>query len=228
MQIPASFMKKILLASAFVCLTAGLSAQIFDGGNLLPPDSARRNNQSQHRSRPNQQEKQEEKTLDGRKPSDRLELQRPMHRHITQPSQPKEAKPAEPSDAAKPVTTMKPGMLPNPVSGPGNPLAPPPKIKYPTMPPGKKVFECSYCHYIYYTNYMPDIVKCDKPGLYHDWHLIGLKGTIWFRCINCNTHVCCTKTPIRSQCDLETKHVWEVVGQLTPKQQKQEIEKEQD
>lgn len=221
-------MKKSLLATAFICLTAGLFAQPFDGGNMFPPDS-RRSNQSHHRPRSNQQETQEEKKLDGRKPSDRLELQRPIYRHITQPSQPKEVKPAEqPSDAAKPVITMKPGMLPKPVSGPGNPFAPPPKIKYAPMPIGKKVFECSHCHYIYYTTYMPDIVKCEKAGFNHEWHLIGLKGTIWFRCLNCNTHVCCTKTPIRSQCDLETKHVWEVVGQLTPKQQKEELEKEQD
>ena len=223
-------MKKTLLATAFICLTAGLLAQPFDGGVMFPPNSSRRDNQSsRHTRRSYQQEEQKEKTLNGRKPSDRLELQRPIYHRVTQPSQPKEAvKPAEPSDTTKPATVKKPGPLPKPVSGPGNPLAPPPKIQYATMPVGKKVFECSHCHYIYYTNYMPDIVKCEKPGFYHEWHLIGLKGSIWFRCLNCNTHVCCTKTPIRSQCDLETKHVWEVVGQLTPIQQKEELEKEQD
>ncbi len=221
-------MKKTLLATIFVCLAAGLQAQPFDGGNMFPPDSSRRNKQSTHRPRSYQQETREERKLDGRKPSDRLELQRPIYHRAVQPNQPKEVvKPAELSDVAKPAVTT-PGSLPKPVSGPGNPLAPPPKIKYAQMPAGKKVFECSHCHYIYYTNYMPDIVQCEKPGLYHEWHLIGLKGTIWFRCINCNTHVCCTKTPIRSQCDNESKHIWEVVGQLTPIQQKEELEKEQE
>ncbi len=222
-------MKKILLATAFICLTAGLLAQPFDGGVMFPPNSSQRDDQSNRRPRPNQQEQREEKTLNPRSPSNKLELMRLRNRHLVQPSQPKEAaKPAEASNAAKPVTTMKPGTLPKPVSGPGNPLAPPPKIQYAPMPAGKKVFECSHCHYIYYTTYMPDIVKCEKAGFNHEWHLIGLKGTIWFRCINCNTHVCCTKTPIRSQCDLETKHIWEVVGQLTPTQQKEEVEKEKE
>ncbi|MBR4902481.1 MAG: hypothetical protein IKZ46_16195 [Victivallales bacterium] len=224
-----SFMNKSLLVTAFVCLAAGLFAQPFDGGRMIPPDSMRRDNQMKHRSRSyQQQQKHEEKTLDTRSPSNKLQLLRPGNHRLVQPEQPKEAeKNTELSDAAKPAATTKTGPLPKPVSGPGNPLAPPPKIQYPTMPDGKKVFECSHCHYIYYTTYMPDIVKCEKPGLYHEWHLIGVKGTIWFRCINCNTHVCCTKTPIRSQCDLESKHVWEVVGQLTPIQQKEELEKEQ-
>lgn len=223
-------MKKNLLVTAFICLTAGLLAQPFDGGVNFPPPNYRRDNQSTRRPRPNkQQEKREEKTIDSRSPSSKLEMQRPIYRHLVQPSKPKEeVKPAETGNVTKPAAVMQPGSLPKPVSGPGNPLAPPPKIKYAPMPVGKKVFECRYCHYIYYTNYMPDIVQCEKPGLYHEWHLIGLKGMIWFRCINCNVHVCCTKTPIRSYCDLESKHVWEVVGQLAPIQQKEELDKELD
>ena len=225
-------MKKNLLATVFVCLAAGLFAQPFDGGNMLPPDSARGDDDTTTlRVRPYQQGGREGKTLDGRSPSNRLELQRPIYRLTKPPAPPKETvKPAEPSKIIKPsATTTNARPLPKPVSGMGNPLAKrPTRGEYPRMPDGKKIFECSFCHYIYYTNYMPDIVQCEKPGLYHEWHLIGLKGTIWFRCINCNTHVCCTNTPIRSQCDNESKHIWEVVGQLTPNQQKQELEKEQD
>ena len=222
-------MKKSSLPFIFICLTAGLLAQPFDGGVMFPPNGWSDNQTNPHRPT-YQQEKQKEKTLDGRRPSNKLELQRPIYHHLVQPAQSKEVvKPAEPSNTPKPAVTMKPGSLPIPVSGPGNPLAKPPsKGKYPPMPVGKKIFECSHCHYIYYTNYMPDIVPCEKPGFNHEWHLIGLKGTIWFRCINCNTHVCSTKTPIRSQCDLESKHVWEVVGQLSPEQQKKELEKEMD
>ena len=223
-------MKKILLATAFICLTAGLIAQPFDGGANFPPNARKDKLTPDHRLRSNpRQEQREEKTINPRSPSNKLDHMRLRNRHLVQPSQPKEAvKPADASDAAKLENIKKPGPLPKPVSGPGNPLAPPPKIQYAPMPVGKKVFECSHCHYIYYTTYMPDIVKCEKAGFNHEWHLIGLKGTIWFRCINCNTHVCCTKTPIRSQCDLETKHTWEVVGQLTPIQQKEEVEKEKE
>jgi hypothetical protein len=222
------FMKITLLAFIFICLTAGLHAQPFDGGVLFPPNG-KSNNNNHRRLRPNQQEKQKEKTLDSRKPSDKLELQRLRYHRVLQPTQPAnaESKNDQP-DAKKPTaTTMKPGSLPIPVSGPGNPLAPPPtKGKYPTMPAGKNIYECSHCHYIYYTNYMPDIVQCENPGLNHEWHLIGIKGTIWYRCINCNTHVCSSRTPIRSQCDLESKHIWEIVGQLTIKQQNEEMKQE--
>ena len=210
-------MKKNLLATVFVCLAAGLFAQPFDGGRMLPPDSARRNDRTTLRPRPYQQGGRDGKTLDSRNPADRLQLQRPIYR-------PRVASAVKPSDGAKPAATV---TLPKPVSGPGNPLAKPAtRGEYPRMPDGKKIFECSYCHYIYYTNYMPPIVKCERPGMYHDWHIIGEKGTIWFRCLNCNTRVCSTRTPIRSQCDLESKHVWEVIGQLTPQQQKEELEKE--
>ena len=233
MQKELSSMKKNLLATVFVCLAAGLFAQPFDGGNMLPPDSARRDDETSLRVRPYQQGR-ERRTLDSRSPSNRLELQRPIYHLTKPPAPPKEVvKPAEPSNIRKPSDT-KPSAattntrpLPKPVSGMGNPLAKQPtRGEYPRMPDGRKIFECSYCHYIYYTTYMPPIVKCEKPGLNHDWHIIGEKGMIWFRCINCNTHVCSTKTPIRSQCDLESKHVWEVVGQLTPQQQKEELEKE--
>ena len=228
-------MNKHLLATVFVCLAAGLFAQPFDGGRMLPPDSAREDNDTTTlRVRPYQQGGREGRTLDNRSPSNRLELQRPIHRYRNPPAPPKDvANPAEPSNIRKPsdakpsVTTTNSRLLPLPVSGPGNPLAKQPtRGEYPRMPEGKKIFECSYCHYIYYTTYMPPIVKCEKPGMYHDWHVIGEKGMIWFRCLNCNTRVCSTKTPIRSQCDLESKHVWEVVGQLTPQQQKEELEKE--
>ena len=223
-------MKKNLRATVFVWLAAGLFAQPFDGGRMLPPDSARRNDRTTLRPRPYQQGGRDGKTLDSRNPADRLQLQRPIYRPRVEPPKPKETvKPADPSavkpsDGAKPAATV---TLPKPVSGPGNPLAKPAtRGEYPRMPDGKKIFECSYCHYIYYTNYMPPIVKCERPGMYHDWHIIGEKGTIWFRCLNCNTRVCSTRTPIRSQCDLESKHVWEVIGQLTPQQQKEELEKE--
>ncbi len=221
-------MKKNLLATVFVCLAAGLFAQPFDGGGMLPPDSAQKSNQNNLRPRGGR----EGKSLDRRSPANQLELRRPIYRYRNPPAPPKDATPAEsniikPLDATSAAADMDANTLPSPVSGPGNPLTKPSsRGEYPPMPDGKKVFECSYCHYIYYTSYMPPIVKCDKPGLYHDWHIIGEKGTVWFRCLYCNTRVCCTRTPIRSQCDLESKHVWEVIGILTPEQQKKELEKE--
>ena len=229
-------MKKNLLATVFICLAAGLFAQLYDGNGMLPSDNSRKNTPKNLRTHPYQQSGRGGKTLDKRSPANKLELQRPIYRYRNPPDPPKNVtNPAAPSNLIKPLDTtsaatdMDASTLPSPVSGPGNPLAKPPtRGEYPPMPDGKKIFECSYCHYIYYTSYMPPIVKCDKPGLNHDWHIIGEKGTVWFRCLYCKTCVCSTKTPIRSQCDLESKHVWEVIGILTPKQQKQELEKELD
>ena len=210
-------MKKNTLAFIFFCLTAGLLAQPFDGGANFPPNPRGSGGQSNRGSRPNykQVEQKEEKPLDPRSPSNKLKLKSNTYRHL----RPQETKVGQSSNNAKPSANDKPVLLPLPVSGPGNPLAKP-TIEYAPMPAGKKIFECSHCQYIYYTSYMPDITNCEKPGLTHEWHLIGLKGTVWYRCINCNTHVCCSKVPIRSHCTLESKHIWEVVGQLSSEQQK--------
>ena len=214
-------MKKFSLAFIFICLTAGLFAQPFDGGGNFPPVK-RNGDQSNRGLRPYRQAEQKEKTLDSRDPKNKLELKSPAYyRTIHQQVK----KDDQSSGAAKPSANTKPVLLPEPVSGPGNPLAKP-TIPYAPMPAGKKIFECSHCHYIYYTTYMPDIVKCEKPGFNHEWHLIGLKGTVWYRCINCNTHVCCSKVPLRSHCTLESKHIWEIVGQLSPEQQKKILEEE--
>ncbi len=220
-------MKKISLAFFVLCLTAGLFAQPFDGGVNYPPANRHGNDQSSRRLRNNRQtEQKEEKPLDVRSPANRLELKSPAYRHNLQtPHVKEETKGAKSTDIKKPEAKSNPVLLLEPVSGPGNPLAKP-TIEYAPMMPGKKIFECSHCHYIYYTTHMPDIVKCEKPGFNHDWHLIGLKGNIWYRCINCNTHVCCSKIPIRSHCTLESKHIWEIVGELDSSLQKKELEKE--
>ena len=212
-------MKKNTLAFIFFCLTAGLLAQPFDGGTNFPPNN-NGGSRLNRGLRPNGQAGQTEKTLDSRSPANKLQLKSPVYYRSLQQSSNKEVTKSE-------KTEIKPVPLPEPVSGPGNPLSKP-TIEYAPMPAGKKIFECSHCHYIYYTNYMPDIVKCEVPGFNHEWHLIGLKGTIWYRCINCNTHVCCSKVPIRSHCTLESKHIWEVVGQLSPEQQKIILEEELD
>ena len=220
-------MIKKSLAFIFLCLTAGLFAQPFDGGLNYPPPS-NQDNQSNRGMRPGGRTEQEEKTLDSRSPANKLELKSPVyHRMLHQQRGQERAKSAQPSDDAANPANAAGRALPPPVSGPGNPLAPKPTIgEYPAMPPGKKIFECSHCHYIYYTIYTPDIAKCEKRGFNHDWHIIGIKGNVWYRCINCNTHVCCSKVPLRSHCDLESRHIWEIVGQLTPQQQKEELEKE--
>lgn len=215
-------MKKNTLAFIFFCLTAGLLAQPFDGGANFPPNSRGGNGQS-HGSRHNRQAEQKEEKFDPRSPANKLKLKSNAYRHLYQPNTNSE----QSSNKAQPSTQDKPALLPLPVSGPGNPLKKP-TIEYATMPDGKKIFECAHCHYVYYTSYMPDIVKCEKPGFTHEWHLIGLKGTVWYRCINCNTHVCCSRVPIRSHCTLESKHIWEIVGQLSPEQQKLILEEELD
>ena len=105
-------MKKNLLATVFVWLAAGLFAQPFDGGRMLPPDSARRNDRTTLRPRPYQQGGRDGKTLDSRNPADRLQLQRPIYRPRVEPPKPKETvKPADPSavkpsDGAKPAATV--------------------------------------------------------------------------------------------------------------------------
>lgn len=216
-------MKTILLLLMFICLaTTGLHAQR-RGGDI---DYQRYNDQKTGRTTNTSRrggyndDTQEKDYLDGRKASDKLQMTRPVYRGIIHPKIGDEETTIPQQDAENSQnklqtteTEEKPKIkLPkDPVSGPGNPLAPPLTCEYMPMPKGDKVIECRYCHYIYYSYFMPERTPCELKGHNHFWQVIGKTGHTWYRCINCNTYVCCAGSPLRSYCGHDKTHVWELV-----------------
>lgn len=212
-------MKKTLLFILFAFLVAGLHAQR-QGGNedyrrYNEQKASRTTNNNTRRSYEQDDQQNEGPVLDSRKPSDKLQMTRPVYRGVLRP-EPEQGTTVAPkpiveqsiskdSDLGK---KLKVNLPAEPVSGPGNPFAPPLTQEYPPMPHGDKIFECRFCHYIYYTYFMPEHTHCELPGQHHDWQVIGKTGYTWYRCLNCNTYVSCSGSPRRSYCGHEKTHVW--------------------
>ena len=211
-------MKNIPLSFIFfIGFIGGLAAQQSADNDFryIQEQNAQRDNDL---NRPSYDGRRREK-LDSRKPSDKLELKRPIYQRLLQERQPNvQAKPAFSPQISEQLEKQQentaasaPKMPIRPVSGPGNPLAPPFKRTYPPMPDGDKIFECRYCHYIYYTLFQPDGGPCELKGHVHEWQILGQRGYLWYRCVRCNCHVCSTATPLRAHCGAEGPHVWEPV-----------------
>ena len=197
----------------------------FIGGLIAQPSAEAnyRNYQEENTRRENEQNRpsydgRRRQKLDSNKPSDKLELKRPIYRRLLQERQPATTT----TPILQPKNTEQPGQQGNadastqtqpllPVNGPGNPSAPPLKRTYPPMPDGDKIFECRYCHYVYYTLFQPDGGPCELMGHIHEWQILGQRGFLWYRCVRCNTHVCCATTPLRAHCGSDGPHVWEPV-----------------
>ena len=208
-NIPLSFI-------LFVCLTAGLAAQRSGNDYLHMQEQNDRRDNTQ--KRPSYDGRRQQK-LDERKPSDKLELKRPIYRRLLEERQPTTtAKPLQQqtNNEAEQQKGKNDGQANEqpvrPVNGPGNPSAPPLKRTYPPMPDGDKIFECRYCHYIYYTLFQPDGGPCELTGHVHEWQILGQRGFLWYRCARCNCHVCATTTPLRARCGGDGPHVWTPVN----------------
>jgi len=220
-------MVKTLLTIIVISLAAGLFAQPYEDDYDYQPKQKESRISPSNRSRGGNQQESPKSALDGFRPSNKLEMKRPVYR-----SRSMEPPPVRKADIDTPKPKQEtetpqadlPSFIKGPVNGPGNPSAPPLKREYPEMPAGNRIYECRFCHYIYYTTFMPDISLCEVAGHYHEWHLIGEKGSMCYHCLYCNTYVCSSKTPLRVHCGLETKHVWEFVGQLSSKQQEEMLD----
>ena len=218
-------MNKTLHFFIIFCLAAGLHVRSQNGAaeyHRYNGQKESQTNRSRHTGGRQPQEEQTERTLDSRKPSDKLELKRPMYRRFMKDTQQNDV-PQTNTTQIEPETNVNAAgiKLPTaPTNGPGNPDAPPLTRQYPPMPDGKRVIECRFCHYIYYTSFLPQSGPCEIDGQLHEWHVIGQKGPVCYRCINCNTIVCCSSTPLRTRCGPAAFHVWEIVGQLPSLQEK--------